>query len=155
MAEEPTVGVKTPDPRRMYLAGPMSGYVERNFPYFYEVAVWLRRHYDVVNPAELNSVDEHWHVCMKEDIGGLLACNALVLLNGWQNSRGALIELLLARVLDYELFICVDRKSGKGKFNPDPLARFYLHDLRIGYAEIFCRLIQAFGTEVTERVMSW
>lgn len=42
---------------RLYLAGPMSGYVQFNFPAFYAATDDLRkRGYDIVSPAELDAI---------------------------------------------------------------------------------------------------
>lgn len=79
---------------RTYLAGPMTGYPELNFPLFHAEAKRLRDNgHDVVNPAEIN-VDpaKGWTECMRADIAELVKCEAIAMLPGWQQSRGATLE---------------------------------------------------------------
>jgi nucleoside 2-deoxyribosyltransferase len=91
--------------KRLYLAGPMSGIPQLNFPRFHEEAARLRAlGYEVVNPAELNNEDpnavfsskaekeDHWRKCMRVDIKHLLTCDSVALLEGWTASRGARLE---------------------------------------------------------------
>ena len=74
---------------RAYIAGPMSGLPDLNFPAFHEAAARLRAFgWDVVNPAEINP--DHgmpWAECMRRDIAQLVTCQGIVLLSGWENSR--------------------------------------------------------------------
>ena len=59
---------------RLYLAGPMTGLPELNFPAFHAEAARLRAlGYEVVNPAEIN-VDPAagWLACMRADIAQLV-----------------------------------------------------------------------------------
>lgn len=86
---------------KYYLAGPMTGLPELNFPAFHSTAAWLRLRGDtVVNPAEINpDVDADWTECMLEDIKQLSKCDAIYMLNGWTDSYGAQIEYLVAQKL--------------------------------------------------------
>lgn len=87
--------------RRVYVAGPMSGIAEHNFPAFNEAASRLRAQgLVVVNPAELNVGQEgDWAACMRRDVAEMVTCDTLALLPGWDRSRGALVEVRLARDL--------------------------------------------------------
>lgn len=86
--------------KRHYLSGPMSGYVDHNIPFFNAVARALRSGgLTVVNPAELCPGVTGWTQCMRTDIKALCDCDVLVLLPGWQESRGAQLELHLAHRL--------------------------------------------------------
>ncbi len=86
---------------RIYLAGPMSGYVECNFPAFHAEAARLRSlGHDVVNPAELNAgPPKPWAECMRVDLRELLTCDAIALLPGWRQSTGATLEHHVATAL--------------------------------------------------------
>lgn len=92
-------------PRRkmfsLYLAGPMTGLSEFNYPAFNRVAKQLRDFgFYVVNPAELSpTTDQSWEYYMKITIAGMVTCDGIFLLNGWEASRGARIEDNLARSL--------------------------------------------------------
>ena len=87
---------------RIYLAGPMTGYPDLNFPLFHAEAARLRAHgYDVVNPAEINSdPNAPWTVCMRQDIAQLVTCHAIAVLPGWRRSRGASLEVGIAQALE-------------------------------------------------------
>lgn len=83
---------------RIYISGPMTGMPELNFPAFHAEAARLRAiGYDVVNPAELNPDPAmSWHECMRRDLAALLNCDTLALLEGWQKSAGAHLEMHVA-----------------------------------------------------------
>lgn len=84
--------------KRIYLSGPMTGRPNLNFPAFHAAAGRLRTlGYDVVSPAEIAHGNEAtWHAAMRADIKGLLDCDTLALLEGWQTSSGAHLEMHIA-----------------------------------------------------------
>lgn len=104
---------------KLYLSGPMTGLPECNYPAFAAAAQHLRdKGAIVVSPHELPAADcqgcantgyEHaWSEHMRVDLAALLTCNVIVLLPGWQQSRGAQLEKTVAEaiglmVIDYEL----------------------------------------------------
>lgn len=93
----------------------MSGIKDLNFPLFNAEAERLRSlGYIVVNPAEINGgADElgacasmtteqyaaHWCKCMRRDISALMTCDGVATLHGWWNSRGARLEVDIAKRL--------------------------------------------------------
>lgn len=83
---------------RIYIAGPMSGHPDLNFPAFHAVAATLRSFgHHVVNPAEINAnTGADWLTCMRADIKQLVDCNAICMLPGWEHSRGATLEREIA-----------------------------------------------------------
>ncbi|MDR5765020.1 MULTISPECIES: DUF4406 domain-containing protein [unclassified Caballeronia] len=86
---------------KLYIAGPMTGYPELNFPAFHAEAGRLRAlGFEIVNPAEIN-VDPTagWLACMRADIKQLVDCDGIALLPGWEQSSGATVEHTLARGL--------------------------------------------------------
>lgn len=92
---------------RLYLAGPMTGLPELNFPAFHAQAARLRGlGYEVVNPAEISKgAHAEWAVCLRADIAQLITCDGIALLPGWQQSRGARLEHHIAlhlRMLCFE-----------------------------------------------------
>lgn len=90
---------------RTYLAGPMSGYPELNFPLFHAEAKRLRDSgHEVVNPAEINpDITSGWADCMRADIAALVTCEAIALQPGWQQSRGASLEHHIATQLGMQV----------------------------------------------------
>ena len=93
--------------KRIYISGPMTGMPEMNFPAFHAEAARLTAlGYDVVNPAELNPEPENgWHECMRNDLAALLTCDALALMDGWQKSAGAHLEMHVAHRVGMEIVI--------------------------------------------------
>ncbi|HHM0543567.1 DUF4406 domain-containing protein [Pseudomonas aeruginosa] len=84
--------------QRIYLAGPMTGLPEHNFPAFHAEAARLRSlGYQVENPAEHGVIDGfEWADYLRIDLQKLLTCAAVALLPGWTDSRGALLERYVA-----------------------------------------------------------
>ncbi len=83
--------------RRVYLAGPMTGLPEKNYPAFHAAAKRLRdRGFTVISPAEINSPDASWEDSMRRDIPVVLTCDIVALLRGWENSKGARLEVINA-----------------------------------------------------------
>lgn len=98
------------DPDRaliVYVSGPMTGLPGLNFAAFNAAAAALRqRGMTVVNPAELNpDPDATWRECMRTDIAALCTCDAIVLLPGWNRSKGALLEHTVAEALGLQVFL--------------------------------------------------
>lgn len=82
----------------VYLAGPMAGKIDNNRPLFAAVAAGLRRRgYVIISPAETFADSPTPRpACMRVDLSQLLAADAICLLPGWQYSRGAFTEYLVA-----------------------------------------------------------
>lgn len=93
--------------KRVYLSGPMTSMPNLNFPAFHAEAHRLRNlGYQVINPAELNpDPSAGWHDCMRKDLQALLDCDALVLLDGWQKSAGAHLEMHVAHRVGMEILV--------------------------------------------------
>lgn len=88
---------------RLYLAGPMTGYKDFNYPAFHERAARLRyQGHEVINPAENEGGDTSrpWAFYMRQDIAHVLSVDAVAVLPGWQASKGASLEVVVARAID-------------------------------------------------------
>ena len=92
--------------KRIYIAGPMTGHIELNFPAFHAAAARIREAGHVaINPAEINpDASMSWKECMRSDIAALVTCDAIHLLPGWENSKGATLEAHIAERLEIEVF---------------------------------------------------
>ena len=92
---------------RVYIAGPMTGIPEFNFPAFNRAAAAWRRHgYEVINPAENEGGDtslpyDHY---MRQDIQHVLNVDAIAVLPGWESSKGASLEVHIATVLGLKVY---------------------------------------------------
>jgi hypothetical protein len=96
--------------RKIYVAGPMTGLPDFNYPAFNVAAAKLRAiGHTVFNPAE-NPVPAcgTWQGYMRLALAQLVQCECIVLLPGWSDSRGALIEHKLAKVLQMEVVHFLD-----------------------------------------------
>lgn len=91
---------------KIYIAGPMTGYAELNFPAFHAEATRLRGlGFEIVNPAEIDiGPNPEWLAAMRADIRELVTCDGVALLPGWELSRGARIEQGLARDLGLRVY---------------------------------------------------
>lgn len=115
--------------KKLYVAGPMSGLPEFNFPAFNDAAAFFRANgWEVFNPAEKDSESgldaEAYKTGDAElatskgfdfreaylwDIESVLKSNAIYMLKGWENSPGARGEHAVAIAIkrhdpSYELF---------------------------------------------------
>ena len=96
--------------RRIYVAGPMSGLPELNYPAFHEAATRLRaKGWHVENPAENPDphVDAscHWTAYMRMGLSQVATCHAIYMLPGWQNSKGASLEYMVAQQLGMQILV--------------------------------------------------
>lgn len=91
--------------KRIYVSGPMSGLPKNNVLAFNAAAKALRKKgYKVVNPAELDKGEpcRTWEDCLRRDIRHLTDCTDVATLPGWTKSRGANLEMHIAKALSFE-----------------------------------------------------
>jgi hypothetical protein len=90
---------------KVYISGPMTGIPEYNYPAFEKAYQYLiSKGYDVVSPHHNEIIPEwKWEDYMKKDIRLLSECDAVALLSGWENSRGAKLEVYIANMLNYDV----------------------------------------------------
>jgi hypothetical protein len=86
---------------RIYIAGPMTGLPAHNLPAFAAAAKQLAAlGYDAVNPGRRGVVLGYtWRDYMRDALRELLGCEAVALLDGWEHSRGAALEVHVAQAL--------------------------------------------------------
>lgn len=91
---------------KLYISGGMSGYANYNYDAFMDMANKLRQlGNEVVNPAELAEAGiMSWEEYLKLDIKYLMDCDAIVVLDGWEKSRGATVEVYLGIVLGMKVY---------------------------------------------------
>ncbi len=99
---------------KIYIAGPMRGLPDFNYPAFNDFAEAHRAvGWDVVNPVEIgadygtpeqiNADPALLAAVMAAELHALATCDAIYLLNGWHKSEGAQKEL--ATAISYRLKI--------------------------------------------------
>jgi Domain of unknown function (DUF4406) len=85
--------------RRLYVAGPMSGYPGFNYPAFRRATAALRAAgYAVECPAE-NPEQSCWEDYLRLGLGQVLAVDGVATLPDWRESRGAALEVHVAHAL--------------------------------------------------------
>ncbi|MCF8566890.1 DUF4406 domain-containing protein [Alicyclobacillus tolerans] len=86
--------------QRVYISGPMTGYEDYNRPAFHAMASQLKdAGYRVYNPADVVLETDDWAQYMKIHLAVLPTCDLVVVLPGWQKSRGARLEVANAHFL--------------------------------------------------------
>lgn len=86
---------------KLYIAGPMTGLDELNYPAFEEAAKLLREAgYKVVSPHECIIEDKSWRGCMKVVLHEMINAEGIALLSNWQLSKGAKLEFNIAYELE-------------------------------------------------------
>lgn len=115
--------------KTIYIAGPMSGYLEFNFPAFFQAeADLMERGWKVCNPAnkeQEKTLDEkafqtgdamkamsagfNFRECFTWDVNKVIESDAIYMLEGWQYSPGACAEHAVAVAMkrhypEYKIF---------------------------------------------------
>ena len=83
---------------KLYLAGPMTGIQDFNYPAFAATAAKLRdAGFDIVSPTD-NGLPKNapWPQHMRADIPMLIGCEGVALMEGWEASKGAQLERHIA-----------------------------------------------------------
>ena len=109
---------------KIYIAGPMTGYDQWNFPAFFEAEKQLLAlGCQVINPAhndgptlelalESAGVPERpnnsWAWYMRRDLPHVLEVDALCVLPGWQKSKGASLEVQVAEAIGLPIYVLQD-----------------------------------------------
>ena len=89
----------------VYLAGKMTSIPDYNCPAFHAAAATLRAlDHTVLNPAENPAPPcGTWQAYMRMALAQLVQCQTIVMLPGWTDSRGALLERKVAQILHMEV----------------------------------------------------
>ena len=89
----------------VYIAGPISGIENLNKEAFEDMEEDLiLLGYGAFNPRSMSipegtKEEDVWHIMMKKALAGMLSCNSIILLNGWEDSKGATMEFEIAKAL--------------------------------------------------------
>jgi hypothetical protein len=95
---------------RIYIAGPMSGLPEYNYPAFKEAAerfrIWGWEPVETTDDFD-GRTDLDYSVYIRNAIERVMTCRAIALLPGWEGSRGATAEVALALCLGMPVYHAV------------------------------------------------
>ncbi len=99
---------------KIYLSGPMTGLPDFNRAAFADAAFKLRElGFEVINPHQLpepvltQDADYNWRQYLARDIEMLIRDNSIdgvVVLPGWENSRGSVLVLHVAQYLGMKVY---------------------------------------------------
>ena len=97
---------------KIYISGKISGtdLTETRKRFAAAANATKRLGYEPVNPLE-NGLSEHdsWEAHMLKDIADLLHCNAIYMLQGWKDSKGARIEHYIATEIGMPIMYEIER----------------------------------------------
>jgi hypothetical protein len=109
---------------KIYIAGPMTGVEDFNFPLFFETEEKLKElGYETLNPAKNDGADVKtatqnaisaslsgatWSSYMRRDLSNLCLSDAVCVLPNWKSSKGASLEVQVAQALDIPIYILKD-----------------------------------------------
>ena len=143
---------------KVYLAGPMSGIPQFNFPAFFDAALMLRDcGFEVVSPAEIDNEEDKGAALASSDgdptnrvamnnktWGDFLArdvkliadsgLDGIVFLPGWTLSRGAKLEAFVGLLQKNVRFWLYSDGPGGPLVKADPLDIFDLISFGMGYS---------------------
>jgi hypothetical protein len=89
--------------KKIYICGKVSGDPDYNKKFLKEEKRLLSHGYEPINPTAIISHKTEWAEAMRIAIRAMLLCDGISLLPDWKKSRGAKIEVRLARELCIEV----------------------------------------------------
>lgn len=111
--------------KRIYISGPMRNVPDLNMPAFDAAADRLRAAgFAIVNPADIgrnlartmgvppDEIADSMYLLA--DLHELQNCEAMVLLPGWERSRGVAVEIALCRFLNIPIFQSIEQLLEEG-----------------------------------------
>lgn len=128
-----------------YVSGPMTGYDYHNFPLFFRVEEQLRAlGFTPLNPAR-NTGDtwqdayeyalahpQTWEAYIRKDTEAVLQSDGIVLLPGWEKSKGACIEVIVSVAIGNGLAFCMN----------DPYAPYQMTLVPIDREGTYCKALK-------------
>lgn len=93
---------------RVYISGPMTGLENHNEKAFRDAERELSRFgHEAINPHEVCRFmhkDSKWTDYLREDLKAMLDCEAVVYLDGWESSHGAMLEINTAQRVGMKIY---------------------------------------------------
>lgn len=100
-------------PKKIYIAGPITGKKNHNQEAFNKAKDRLQiKGYKVISPLEIvKPGTKSWEYYMKIDIPILVWCDAIYMLKDWRQSRGAILEHIVACNLNMQILYEEDNEN--------------------------------------------
>jgi len=92
--------------KRIYICGKVTGDPNYYIKFLRENGRLFSHGFEPVNPAAFISANEPWEKAMKKALRMMLLCDGVSLLPDWKKSKGAKIEVSLARKLGMDVRTC-------------------------------------------------
>jgi len=102
-------------PKKIFISGPMTGYPDFNFPRFNLAVQQLKEAgIDCVNPVDICRKYKKERVLADKTVFDQMiadqqkeekTCDAILLLDGWEKSKGVRLELKTALDLDFPIYL--------------------------------------------------
>lgn len=93
---------------KVYISGPITGrgLTECKVD-FNSTELWLTGlGYDAINPMSYDTIEDGtWEDYMKRDLKLLMDCDYIYMLNGWEKSKGARMEIYIATELGIKILL--------------------------------------------------
>jgi len=147
--------------KKIYISGPISGRpaleVETEFNLAQQQLQQRYPEATIVNPLTLCPVGMEWKEAMRKDLGAMLdECDTIAMLPGWEKSRGAKLEFIVATsigmayIIDGEAYtagecnmehvniVFEDKKSKRHGGHPWPECQQYCKHHVEGKESMFC-----------------
>lgn len=97
-----------PANKKIYISGAISGVPHKNIDSFMKAHNYLTAlNCNPVNPhfiSEFIKDSSPWETYMKNDIKHLVASDGVVVLDGWESSRGVAVEIFIAQQMKIPVF---------------------------------------------------
>jgi hypothetical protein len=92
----------------VYIAGPMTGLADFNYPAFRAAQAKLEKGYTVLNPVDAEKLNDSaepqsWDWYMRHTLRMVTQADAICLLPGWMESKGAKLEVTVAEALGLDI----------------------------------------------------
>lgn len=117
----------------IYLSGKITGLSDLNKPKFRSAEGLIRKTINMAgysvwtcNPHDLpdDHHDKSWYSYMRECLKALCVCSRIYVLDDWKDSKGAIVEVLVAKILNIPMY------------EVETMQKF-----RISYCNLFVRLL--------------
>lgn len=123
IAQRPNHPKDTMKELTLYIAGPMRGYDDFNFPAFFKAEAAIEKMgHRAINPARHDNdagfdetagevTQQYLRDALAWDLGQVCRSDGIVILDGWYRSRGARAEVAAARAVDIPIYIICTRNG--------------------------------------------
>lgn len=87
---------------KVYISGKITGLSDLNAPSFNRVENELiKKGYEPFNPIKIKGENDwQWEDYMKPCITALMSCDYIYMIDGWETSKGAMLEMYIASLLN-------------------------------------------------------